>query len=198
MKKEIRRTIINARLALTPRQVEEYSQSIAGYVLSLPAWREARTVMIYVDFRQEVQTGRLIRQALEKGKRVMVPVCRQQPRVLVASEIKDYPGDLAPGCWGILEPKPECLRPVDPEEIDLVLVPGVAFDRYGNRLGYGAGYYDRFLALLRPDAVTAALAFQLQVLPSVHHEAHDWPVQLVVTENGIIDCRENRESGEED
>lgn len=143
--------------------------------------------MCYVSFGSEVNTFPLIQAALEQSKRLAVPLCQPEGQSLLAAEISDFPGDLRPGTWGILEPRPEALRPVAPELLDLVLVPGVAFDRSGNRLGYGAGYYDRFLATLRPGARTIALAFAEQIVTDVYPQAHDRPVDMVITDQEIIE-----------
>jgi len=188
LKKEIRRQIISQRLALSADELRLKSEQITGLTLNLPAWQQARTVMIYLPFRQEVDTTGLISRTFAEGKQVVIPVCMENPRRLLASRLLDIEEDLAPGAWGILEPKPEALRPVCPAEIDLVLVPGVAFDRCGNRLGYGAGYYDRFLRSLSPKAKAVAIAYQLQVLGHIETEEHDHPVDLLVTEEGVIDC----------
>ncbi|MEW6662339.1 MAG: 5-formyltetrahydrofolate cyclo-ligase [Bacillota bacterium] len=188
MKKEIRRQIISQRLALSSDEVKLKSEKITNFLLNLPEWQHAHTVMSYLSFRQEVDTAAVISRAFAEGKQVVIPVCMERPRQLLASRLLDTGEDLVPGTWGILEPKPEALRPVHPAEIDLVLVPGVAFDRCGNRLGYGAGYYDRFLRSLGPQAKAVALAYQLQVLEHIEAEEHDYPVDLVVTEEGVIDC----------
>lgn len=192
MKKTIRDEIIQSRLQLSQEVVTVKSEAIAGRVFSLPAWEKARTVMVYVAFRHEVETAGIIARGLEEGKRVAIPVCKKDPLRLIPSELKEYPGDLAPGTWGILEPRADTFRPMAPQEIDLVLVPGVAFDEMGNRLGYGAGYYDRFLRDLKPGAVTAALAYELQIRKDICPEVHDQPVQLVITEERVIDCAANR------
>jgi 5-formyltetrahydrofolate cyclo-ligase len=189
LKKEIRRKIVLQRLALSLDEVKLKSEKITDFILNLPEWQHAQTVMIYLSFRQEVDTAGLIGWAFAKGKQVVIPVCRENPRQLLASRLLNIKEDLALGAWGIMEPKQEALRPVNPAEIDLVLVPGVAFDRRGNRLGYGAGYYDRFLRLLAPRAKAVALAYQMQVFDLIEAEEHDFPVDLVVTEEEIIDCR---------
>ncbi|MBC7325946.1 MAG: 5-formyltetrahydrofolate cyclo-ligase, partial [Moorella sp. (in: Bacteria)] len=124
---------------------------------------------------------------LAGGKRVAVPLCIREGRRLIASEVFAFPGDLEPGTWGILEPKKENLRPLAPDLIDLVIVPGVAFDRAGNRLGYGAGYYDRFLATLRPGARCIAVGFAEQIVPDVYAEPHDRRVDMIVTDAEIIE-----------
>lgn len=188
-KKTIRKEILQKRLRLSPGEVAAKSRAIAEQVFDLPAFAAAKTIMAYVPFRNEVDTSPIIERALSTGKRVVVPISELSTMRLIPSEIWDYPGDLTEGTYGILEPRPDCVRPRDPNEIDLVLVPGVAYDFCGNRLGYGAGFYDRFLDSL-PQAKSVALAFSLQVLDDAYPEPHDHPVQFLVTEEQVIDCRQ--------
>lgn len=192
-KSELRRLVLSARDGLEPAAREAGSREIAARLFALEPWRRAGTVMVYLNFRSEVATGLVVARALAEGRRVTVPKTEVTGRRLIASVLSDYPGDLAPGTWGILEPREECLRPLEPREIDLVLVPGVAFDPEGNRLGYGGGFYDRFLALLRSDAYTVAPAFEVQVVPRVETGPYDIPVDLVVTEKRVIDARAGRQ-----
>jgi len=188
-KGEIRKEALDARLTLSPAEVTRKSALITARLLALAEYRRAVVVMTYVDFRNEVQTKEFIRQSLAHGKKVAVPVTDLSNKRLVPSLLINYPEDLAPGAWGILEPAPGCLRPLDPEEIDLVLVPGVAFDEKGNRLGYGGGFYDRFLPQTRPDTFHAAPAFELQIRPQVYPGSHDCPVHCLVTEERVIYTR---------
>ncbi|MBC7107014.1 MAG: 5-formyltetrahydrofolate cyclo-ligase, partial [Firmicutes bacterium] len=159
----MRKRILAARGALPPGEVAERSARIVARLMDLPEYRAARTVMAYLDFRSEVQTGALVRAALAQGKRVAVPVTQVAARRLIPSLLARYPEEVAPGTWGIPEPRPECVRPIPPDEIDLVVVPGVAFDPAGNRLGYGGGFYDRFLPLTGPDCFWVSPAFELQL-----------------------------------
>ncbi len=182
-KEQFRKEIIESRLELTPLQVREKSDKIISKLITLPVYQQAGTIMTYVAFNQEVETRELIKYSLSQGKRVFVPVTRKKERLLIPSEILDFPGDLQPGTWGILEPKPDCFRPKDPQEIDLVIVPGVAFDKEKQRLGYGGGFYDRFLSKLPEQSSFVALAFQLQIKEQVFTEQHDQPVHLVITED---------------
>lgn len=189
MKKALRKEIIAARMNQPDEVVAEKSARIAEKVKSLPEFAKAGLVMFYLDFRKEVATGELIRYCLDNGKRVVIPITDSKNIRLIPSELKDYPGDLTSGTWGILEPKPDRVRPVEPSELDFVIVPGVSFDDKGNRLGYGGGFYDRFLRQTRPDTVFAALAFELQIRDNVYPEAHDYPVHYVITEDRTIKCR---------
>lgn len=189
MKKQLRKDIIAARMAQSPEEIAEKSARIAEKVKSLPEFQKAGLIMFYLDFRNEVATGELISYCLANGKRVVIPITDTKNIRLIPSELKDYPGDLTSGTWGILEPKPECVRPVEPTEIDLVIVPGVSFDVKGNRLGYGGGFYDRFLRQTREDTVFAALAFELQIRDDVYPEEHDYPVHYVITEERLAKCK---------
>lgn len=189
MKRELRKEIIAARMSQSDEEVAAKSARIAERVKQIPEFERAGLVMFYLDFRKEVATGELIKYCLENGKRVVIPITDTKNTRLIPSELRDFPGDLTSGTWGILEPKPDRVRPVDPSEIDFVIVPGVSFDMEGNRLGYGGGFYDRFLRLTRPDTRFAALAFELQIRDDVCPEEHDYPVHYVVTEDRLIRCR---------
>jgi 5-formyltetrahydrofolate cyclo-ligase len=190
-KSEIRKEIFRARAALPGEEAAAKSGLIAKKLLALEEYRRAKVIMAYVDFRNEVRTDGLIRESLARGKAVAVPFTDTREKRLVPSLLLNYPEDLAPGTWGILEPAPGRLRPVEPAEIDLVVVPGVAFDPMGNRLGYGGGYYDRFLPLTRPDCFHVAPAYELQIVPEIETGPHDRPVHCVVTEERVIYTRES-------
>jgi len=186
IKNEIRKSVLRARTALSPAEVTEKSALVIEKVLLMKEYLQAGTIMVYLDFRNEVQTGHLVQHSLSAGKRVTVPVTDVANHKLIPSLLQNYPDDLQPGTWGILEPKPDCLRSVNPAEIDLVFVPGVAFDLSGNRVGYGGGFYDRFLLQTRPHTFYIALAFELQIKPYVYPDEHDIPVHWIVTENRLI------------
>lgn len=188
-KSEIRKDVLKARQNMSAQEVAEKSRLIVGRILELAEYRRCRTLMAYIDFRHEVQMDGLIRAAMASGKRVAVPVTDVAGKRLTPSLLLDYPADLGPGTWGIMEPLPDRLRPLAPEELELVVVPGVAFDPRGNRLGYGGGFYDRFLPRTGPGTVYLAPAFELQIRPEVYPGPHDCPVHLVVTEERVIDTR---------
>ncbi len=125
------------------------------------------------------------------GKKVLVPVVDKESEQLVLSDLRDFDLELEPGTFGILEPKPSYRRIVPLAEVDLVLVPGLAFDVKGHRLGRGKGYYDKLLreiSLNRRDVKFVGLAHSFQVLGEIPHERHDISVHKIVTEGGVIDC----------
>lgn len=183
---EIRQDVLKARLSMSQEQVLEKSKTIMDSVLASGIYQKSSHIMVYVDFRNEVRTNCLIINALAAGKRVSVPITDIKGKRLTPSELLDYPGDLRPGAWGILEPSESCVRPVDPGELDLVIVPGVAYDAGGNRLGYGGGFYDRFLPRTRPGTVYLAPAFELQVVENVFPGPLDVPVHIIITEQREI------------
>ncbi len=192
MKKQLRNGVIKKRDALLPLQVAEKSASIINRLLALDEYLKARRIMVYLDFRNEVRTGDLVARAMADAKSIAVPVTDRAKVSLTPSLIINFPGDLQPGPWGILEPKPQALRPLDPAELDVVIIPGVAFDVSGYRIGYGRGYYDRFLRRTGEGTIYIGLAYDFQVLPDIFPGPHDIPVHIILTENRLI--RINKEA----
>lgn len=163
------------------------SRKICAAFMALPAYQAAKTVMWYVDAGSEVRTRHTLPEALTHGKRVVVPYCIVETNELELFHLEDM-SELVEGAYKILEPR-EDLRKVpgkilQPEELDLVMVPGTAFDARGGRMGQGKGYYDRLLARARKDAPLVALAFECQMFPSIPVDAHDVYMDLVITEAG--------------
>ena len=181
MKKEIRKKVLAARDKLPPAQRTAKSREIEERLFSLPEFKSARIVLFFASFRSEVDTGSMIRCALTVGKRVVLP--KVNGTELALYEIADWDNDVSPGAWGI--PEPHENRPVRLDEIDLILMPGAAFDERGNRLGYGAGFYDKLLSAF--TKTTVALAFEAQIVPLVPAELHDIPIDKIVTEKRIIE-----------
>jgi len=163
---------------------ERLSGAIFERLVELPQYARARTVLCYVSFRSEVSTHAFFARMWADGKRVVVPYCRAQHLELFCFSNFD---DLAPGMLGILEPKPELRvqsqRRAEVQELDLLVIPGLAFDRQGGRLGYGKGYFDRLLLGARADALLAAVAFECQLFDNVPMQSYDVRVDAVITEN---------------
>jgi 5-formyltetrahydrofolate cyclo-ligase len=187
-KKELRKKVQELRDQLDPEQRKILSAHIAENLWSIPDFAAAGTVLFFLNFRSEVDTVPMIRRALEEGKIACVPCTEDADKTMVASRIMDLDADLELGNYDILEPREGCLRPVPPEELDVVLMPGVAFDLSGGRLGYGGGYYDRFLEKCTPKCLLVAVAFELQIVDHVPCADHDHHIHKVVTESRIIDC----------
>lgn len=186
-KEAIRRQMLMIRKAMTEAEAEGKSRIILDDLITLPEYRRCTHLMTYVSFQQEVSTLELLAWRLAEGKTTSVPYCMTQARELYAMEI-DSLEDLAENTFGLLEPRPGHGRIQAPSSIDLILLPGLAFDGNGNRIGFGAGYYDRFLARVPSHAVKIALAYSFQVLPEVPRYPWDIPADLIVTEQGILRC----------
>jgi 5-formyltetrahydrofolate cyclo-ligase len=184
-KTELRRHLLAQRAILTPAEIEQHSAVIAAYVCALPAFCVSPTIMVYMALPQEVQTMSIITQARQSQKRIAAPVTRGQDLVAVA--LSEAPTQLRRGRFGILEP---CgtQRVIHPQEIGFIAVPGIAFDARGGRLGFGKGYYDRFLRQLPATTYRCGLAFGIQVVPCVPQASHDICMHGIVTEQGCIPC----------
>lgn len=161
------------------------SRAIGRRLRRLEMYRRAKTLLCYVAFDGEVETLPILRQALSDGKRVAVPAIVPPSKRLLAVEIRDPDLDLTAGHFGIPHPRVTTRR-VPLKSLGLVVVPGVAFDRRGHRLGRGGGYFDRFLARLPSRAKRVGLAFGFQFVGKLPAESHDLPVCAVVTEKEAV------------
>ena len=180
MKDKLRKRILDARFALTPEARRTKSREIEQKLFGLPEFRKADRVMFYASFQSEVETHSMIRRALAEGKLVVLP--RVKGKELELLEIANFDRDVSPGAWGI--PEPYQGKPAAVGDIELIIVPGAVFDELGNRVGYGAGFYDKLLT--QYQGMTVALAFELQIVPQVPVDAHDVPMKKIVTEQRII------------
>lgn len=185
-KKALRKAIFAQRDTQSPETIAQKSKAIHEKLFQLEDFQKAKTVMIYAAMRGEVQTKGIFEEALKQGKRVVVPISQLADRSLLLSELRDYDNELVVATFDVPEPKKECIRPVPHSEVDLVVVPGVGFDEKGNRLGYGGGFYDRFLAGLKKDVSAVAICYELQIRDDLVAEEHDLPMDWVITEKRAI------------
>jgi 5-formyltetrahydrofolate cyclo-ligase len=184
LKRAVRRDVLERRNALSVEERSSKSARIVERAMSLPEVRNASTPMAFWSFGSEVETAPLIERLHAAGKRVVLP--RIEAGDLVA--VVHAPGDpVAATSFGAMEP--QGVELVSPEDVDVVIAPGVAFDRSGARVGYGGGFYDRFLRGMRPDAPVVAIAFALQVVEEVPRGPGDRRVDAIVTEDEVIVCR---------
>jgi 5,10-methenyltetrahydrofolate synthetase len=184
-KRALRTRMIAARDALDLAYRATASLSICTRVASLPSFAAARVVLVTLPFGSEWDTRPLARAALACGKTLVLPRVNGETRMLELHAIRDITADVTPGYQGIPEPLPTLPR-VDSATIDWVLVPGVAFSRTGRRLGYGGGYYDRLMILLRPTTQRVAGAFDAQIAERIPAASHDLSVDMIVTESRIL------------
>ncbi|MAH33246.1 5-formyltetrahydrofolate cyclo-ligase [archaeon] len=191
MKQALKLKIFEKRKSLSEEYVIEKSTEIKEMLYSLPEFKEAKNIMFYVSFDNEADTHEMIKELLlEKEKTVVVPYTEKDNYLLQISKLEDF-NELEKKNFGILEHKEHHIKKFDIADIDLVIVPGVVFDKSGHRIGYGHGYYDRFLDNLEKinkNAVKIGLAYDFQIADKIPIEKHDVPVDKIVTEKRIIRC----------
>ncbi len=182
MKKLIREALLQKRELHTA--TEEDSNRIAEKLLSLPEIKASKYILLYYPHKNEVNTLPIIKHLLKEKGFILLP--KVQGKDIIPILVKDL-SQLKSGYAGIKEPEGET---VSPEKIDIVIVPGVAFDKKGHRLGYGKGYYDRFLS--KTKAKKIGLAYDFQIVEELPAEEHDVPLSLIVTPTQIIQIKEER------
>jgi 5-formyltetrahydrofolate cyclo-ligase len=186
MSKELIRDRVNlVRQNLSKEIINEKSRKIIESLVSLKEYDDALIVMPYISLNIEVDTRKFIKSELIKGKSIVVPFIEGSN--IQISKLKDF-SDLNEGKFGVLEPMKK--EKYD-GKIDLVIVPGVAFDLHGGRIGFGKGYYDKFLDRFK-DSLRIALAFEEQIVDNVPVEEHDQPVDMIITEKRVIRCDDDR------
>lgn len=181
-KKNIRKSII-AKRDLKKEENSLKDSKIFKNLISLNSYKRAKKVFIYIGFGSEINTKSLIEIMLREGKEVFVPKVLEEE--MIALKITSL-NNLIESKFKILEPVGE-KSDIDGEEFDLIIMPGVAFDRSGNRIGYGKGYYDKYLKDIKSDIKKIALAYELQLIEEIETEEHDLKVDSIITENEIID-----------
>ncbi len=174
--------MIRLRSALSKTEVKQKTEKIHQNLMQHEAMKQAQTILVYLNFGDEIDTRSLIDTWLRDNRKVYVPVMKPKTRILVPVRIDGGFRELPTNSYGIQEPSLKGAETALYEELDLVLVPGLAFDRRGNRLGYGGGYYDRLLPQLRSDAQTIAMAYAFQVIEQVPIEPFDCPIHTLITE----------------
>lgn len=173
-KTELRREIRARKRAMTEAEIEERSAKLAQLFFASRAYQNAKTIYGYLPYNQEVRTVPMLERALKDGKKVAVPkVYGEEMKFLYLDDLNA----VAKGYAGI--PEPIADEPVAHDETALVLMPGLAFDPQGHRIGYGGGFYDKFLAA-EPNHPTLALCYEFQMLPKLDVEDHDIPVDTVL------------------
>jgi 5-formyltetrahydrofolate cyclo-ligase len=185
MKTALRKQYKQIRNQLTIAQVQNNSKKIASQLFKTAFWQNSTIVMLYVSFQNEVMTDMIYTRGWQEGKTMLMPICSAQDGIMTMSKVEAFT-QLVQNRYGIRE-LPEALHQiVAPETIDLCLIPGIAFDKYGNRLGFGSGYYDRYLAKVSPQVPRIALAHSCQlydgILPT---DQYDLPMHYMLTEYGL-------------
>jgi len=188
---DLRREMRERLGSLSPGDVRATSAAVWERLSILSEFAGASWLLVYVSNGNEVDTHGLIQQLLALGKHVCVPQFDDAAQSYVASELRDFVTELAEGKFGILEPRRGVVRLVGMDRLDALLVPGLAFDGNGNRVGHGMGFFDRLLRETKGTKI--ALAHDFQVLNEVPADAHDVRMDFIVTEKQVVSCKRNRQ-----
>ncbi len=186
MKEKLRKKIKEKRKKQSKEENRKKSKEIKERLFSLKEFKEAETVLFYISYNSEVFTHDIILESFYK-KNIIVPISNPVDCTLILSHLKNWE-ELNVGSYGILEPRVEKIRKTNIEDIELIIVPGVAFDEKGNRLGHGKGYYDKLLD--KTNATKIGLAFEFQISENIPTGKHDKPVDMIITEKRIIKCKD--------
>lgn len=196
MKNSLRESLLFKRDSIAVEDKKAKESAIRKRLLSLEYFKEAKTILFYASFRSEVDTIKTIQRALELKKSIALPVVDTKHIQLKLYKLRDI-SELSTGYMGIPEPVPSRTRSIGLNEIDIEIIPGIGFDLKGNRLGYGAGYYDKLLShkskrlsKTRGHITTIALSFEEQITEKIPAEPHDIRVDLIVTDKRVIKCKE--------
>jgi len=181
-KQKIRKKLLDLRNSLSTIEVLERSNRVMANIYGMEDFKKANVVAVYISFGTEVNTHGLIRSIIGK-KEVLVPVVtNKEKKEITLFELRDW-RELSSGSYGILEPKKEFIRRRGGDEVDISLIPGIAFDVYGNRIGYGSGYYDRLLK--KVAGVKVGIAYDFQVVDKIPNEEHDVRVDKIATDKFV-------------
>lgn len=189
-RKDLRCETLARRDKIEAESRRQQSATLVERLWHLPSFSEARHIFTYINFRSEVETLPLIRQCLARGIVVSAPITMTADLRLIARRITDPDRGLRPGYCGIPEPDPAHSAIIDPADIEAIILPGSVFDKHGGRLGYGGGYYDRFLVNEAPQALRIGVAFELQIMKqALPLMPHDQMLDYLVTEKRILACK---------
>lgn len=183
-KSTIRKKMLEKRISLDEEFLKISQKSFLKHLKEFPLYQSSKTIMLYMDYRKEASTNDILNFSLKCKKKIILPVTNDNLRI-VPYELTAEEGSLLTSKLGIREPNPLVCPRANPKEIDMVVIPGVAFDYKGNRIGFGKGCYDYFLPTLRSDAVKVGLCYEFQRLENIPSEVTDIPMDFLLTEQRI-------------
>lgn len=181
-KRQIREHVKNQLALVSQPDFDDKCQKMAEQLFQLSLWKEAKTIAITISNAREIHTANIIEEAWKSNKKVAIPKCNPSDHSMSFRYFDSYK-QLESVYYGLLEPKVECTEVASKESLDLIIVPGIAFDERGYRIGYGGGYYDRYL--MDYSGPTISMLLTEQMVPSVPSDAFDIPVQYLITPNGV-------------
>jgi len=185
-KAEIRKSTLARRDGLSKKERTEKSKAVLNRLSEFANFLEARIVLFYLSHKSEVDTKPMIRKAFQLEKIVALPMIDQEKGEIVPFKIGNLKKDTQPGYRGIPEPIPQRCKQIPVQHINLAIIPGIAFDERGGRIGYGTGFYDRFIPELDITTRKVALSFECQIVPQIPMEPHDRYTDIIITEERII------------
>jgi len=184
-KEDIRKMLLDRRNDFSKEEVVERSRIIKRKLLKLPEFREAKKIMIYLHFGNEVKTSGIIKECILQGKEVFIPINDFEKNEFYISKFPGY-DNLERDKFGIPSPKKELIKAEDPSKLDMIIAPGVAFDLEGNRIGFGRGFFDKFISSLEEKVLVIGLCFDFQLLDSIPADKNDIPMNEIITEKRLI------------
>ena len=191
IKKQLRKEIIARRDALPEQMRTTASLQISQQVIATDEFKKAQTVFLFASFGSEVNTRSLMDEVIKNRRKLILPRVDIQEKTMRLYHVKNPDTELIPGVWDIPQPDPTQCELCSADEIDCIILPGVAYDKSGGRMGYGGGFYDRLLASLTPEQFSCAIGicFEVQLVKQVPRDAHDLPVPIICTEIQTIRTR---------
>ena len=186
LKDTLRKNMLHQRKNMDMQKVNTWSTKITETIIKLPQFINSKNIMLYLSFNKEVNTFPLAAWCLDNGKSVIAPYCIQSTKQIIPFKINNLTNDLTKSTFGIMEPKHNLLEKANIENIDLIIVPGVAFDEHCNRIGFGAGYYDRFLPRKTKNTPTIGIAYDYQLIDTIPQGVYDVPLDFIITEKRIV------------
>jgi len=186
IKNTLRKNMLSQRKNMKPQDVSAFSNKIINTIIGLPEFIKCKNIMLYLSFNNEVDTFPLVTWCLNNGIAVIAPYCVQHEKKIIPFIINNLTTDLTKSTFGIMEPKHDLLKKANINDIDLIIVPGVVFDKHCNRIGFGAGYYDRFLSEKAKNTITIGIAYDYQIIDEVPVGIYDVPLNFIVTQDRII------------
>jgi 5-formyltetrahydrofolate cyclo-ligase len=188
----IRKTIIQKREKLGDFKKNEKSIAIAKHLFGMDEFKKSKSVFCFLSTSSEVQTDWIIRESLGFGKQVLVPLLDSEEANLQVASLPSMDIEFVTGIYGVREPAPKFRKVVHFSSIDFVVVPGLAFDIFGNRLGHGGGFYDKFFKKISRDVTRVAIAYDFQLLDKIPYTELDEPVHFLVTEVTTLKCHNSK------
>lgn len=186
LKNDLRKAMLGKRKSMNIEDVITSSNKIIETIMELPEFKSSKNIMLYLSFNNEVNTYPLVKWCLDNNKIVIAPYCIQHSKEIVPYRITNLSTDLVKSDFGVMEPKKDLLEKINIEDIDLILVPAVAFDQHCNRIGFGAGYYDRFLCNKPKHTPAIGIAYDYQIIDKIPTDEYDVPLDFIITEKRVI------------